>query len=123
MKTDDINEIMECARALRASLSVPVLLDHSEALKLIVADLAAKYHHNAKNKNAEWTPLFKKVLSYYLSPDELAAITQANDQSLALAVAEKPDPVPCTKCGGYGCASRRSAARLTKANRRSQSKL
>lgn len=81
MKTDDLIEIMECARALQSSLAVPVLLDHGEALKLIVADLAAKYQHNAQRENAEWTPIFEKVLSYYLSPDELEAIIQANVQS------------------------------------------
>lgn len=78
MKNDDLMEIMECARALRSSLAVPVLLEHGEALKLIVADLAAKYHHNAQRGDAEWTPIFEKVLSYYLSPDELEAILQAN---------------------------------------------
>jgi len=83
MKNDDLLEIMECARALRSSLAVPVMLDHGEALKLIVADLAAKYHHNAKRGDTEWTPIFEKVLSYYLSPDELAAIIQANADVLA----------------------------------------
>jgi hypothetical protein len=78
MKTEDLMEIMECARALRSSLAVPVMLDHGEALKLVVADLAAKYRHNAERGDAEWTPIFEKILSYYLSPDELAAITQAN---------------------------------------------
>jgi hypothetical protein len=57
------------------------MLDHSEALKIIVADLTAKYHHNAKRKDQEWTPVFEKVLSYYLSPEELESIIQANDQA------------------------------------------
>jgi len=89
MKTDDIKEIMEYARALRSSLAVPVMLDHGEALKLIVADLTAKYHHNAKRGDAEWTPIFEKVLSYYLSPEELAALTSpANAQGLARRVSD-----------------------------------
>ena len=78
MKNDDLLEIMECARALRSSLAVSVMLDHGEALKLIVADLTTKYHHNAERGDTEWTPIFEKVLSYYLSPEELTAIIQAN---------------------------------------------
>ena len=73
---DSIKEIMKHARTLRAALAVPVMLDHGEAMKLIVADLVAKYHHNAKRNDLEWTPVFKKVLSYYLSPEELDALTK-----------------------------------------------
>jgi hypothetical protein len=75
MKTAEIKEIMECSRALRLSLAVPVMLDHGEAIKLIVADLSAKYHYNANRGDAEWTPIFEKVLSYYLSSEELEALT------------------------------------------------
>jgi len=76
MKKNEINEIMDAANALHRSLAVPVMLDHGEALKLIVADLVAKYHHNAKRGDEEWTPIFRKVLSYYLSPEEMSALTR-----------------------------------------------
>ncbi len=75
MLREDLEEIMESAHALQESLSVPVMLGHGEALKLIVADLAAKYHSNVERGDEEWTPVFAKVLSYYLSPEELEAIT------------------------------------------------
>jgi len=80
MKQEDIKEIMECARAIRSSLAVPVMLDHGEALKLIVADLIAKYHHNAKRGDMEWTPIFEKVLSYYLTSDEVKALTSPTNK-------------------------------------------
>ena len=79
MKRDDLNEIMRTAKALHDSLSVPVMLDHGEVLKLIVSDLVAKYKSNVERGNAEWISVFEKVLSYYLSREELEAITsQAN---------------------------------------------
>ena len=56
------------------SIAVPVMLDHSEALKLIVADLVAKYRHNAERGDTEWTPVFEKVLSYYLTPEEMKCL-------------------------------------------------
>lgn len=82
MKAENIKEIMECARTLQSSLAVPVMLDHGEALKLIVSDLVAKYHHNAERGHVEWTSAFRKVLSYYLSADELESLTSTpNDQA------------------------------------------
>jgi hypothetical protein len=73
-----MSEIMETYRAMQSSLAVPVMLDHGEALKLIVADLAAKYHHNAERGDTEWTPIFRKALSYYLTPEELDSIIGPN---------------------------------------------
>lgn len=65
---------MECSRNFRNLLSVPVMLDHGEALKLIVADLTEKYHYNVERGDKEWVEIFEKVLSYYLTPEEMKQV-------------------------------------------------
>lgn len=73
---DDYEDIRRSSRALMKTLSVPVLLDHGEVLKLIVADLVAKYKYNVARNDEEWIPIFEKVLHYYLTPEEFKKIIE-----------------------------------------------
>ena len=52
-------------------LSVSVRLSRGEALKIIVDDLVRKHNHNRERGNEDWCEAFEKVLSYYLTPQEL----------------------------------------------------
>ena len=76
MNHDLYSQIRKRQKALMDSLAVPVLLSHEEAIKLVVADLTAKYHFNKKRGDTEWIPVFEKILSYYLSPEELEKLTK-----------------------------------------------
>lgn len=91
MQSEQIQQIMESARSLYSTLSVPVMLDHSEVLKLIVADLLAKQRFNVERGREEWAEAFKTVLSYYLSPEELAALIPASKDL-------KQQKLPLTTC-------------------------
>ena len=71
---NNYKEIRQAERAFRNLLAVPVLLDHGEALKLIVADLVSKYKHNVERNDQQWIPIFEKVLHYYLTPEEFKKI-------------------------------------------------
>ena len=71
---DDYEDIREASRALMKTLVVPVLLDHGEVLKLIIADLVSKYKFNVERNDEEWIPIFEKVLKYYLTEEEFEEI-------------------------------------------------
>ena len=70
MLRTDIYEIMRISDELQDSISKTVKISFGEVLRIVVDDLVEKYKHNV-DRNQEWADAFKKVLSYYLTEDEM----------------------------------------------------
>jgi hypothetical protein len=65
------NELLEICDEMRDHLSTTIKIDHSQVLEIVVGDLVEKYRSNLERKENRWINVFKDVLSYYLTEDEL----------------------------------------------------
>lgn len=73
-KSDEIDSILRAKAAADRALSVPVMIGHGEVLKVIIKDLVSKYRHNMERGDLKWMTVFRAVLGYYLSQDEVESL-------------------------------------------------
>jgi len=65
----EYESLMRIRKDIDESLSTTIKINHEQVLNIVIADLLSKYKHNKKDE--KWEPIFKEVLRFYLSDDEL----------------------------------------------------
>lgn len=70
-----MSEQIKVYEELSAAISKTVKIPHNQVVHLVVDDLIEKYRYNIRRNNKEWSSAFEKVLSYYLTEEELKDVT------------------------------------------------
>lgn len=65
---------------LNDAISKTVKIGWPEVLRLVIDDLTEKYKSNVEHGETEWADAFLKVLSYYLTEDEIAEVALQTSQ-------------------------------------------
>jgi len=63
--------VLKSYKELSEATSTTIKINHSQVIHIVVNDLVKKYKYNARFGDAEWATTFRKVLSYYLTADEI----------------------------------------------------
>jgi len=70
---EEYERLLKISRELDIAMSTSVRINHDQVAEIVVADLLRKYEGN---KNNEWGPIFKKILSFYLDENEMKTLLE-----------------------------------------------
>jgi len=73
MRKPDL-ELLRTYEEIRRAQDLTVKLSNDQVDKIVVAALLVKYQGQVRNNNIQYIEMFKEVLRFYLTEDELVAL-------------------------------------------------
>jgi len=71
IEKEEYERLWRIRHELDKASSTTIWINHEQVLNIVVSDLLNKYQGNINN---DWGPIFKKILSFYITDDELSIL-------------------------------------------------